>query len=343
MDIDSLVRNNIRFLKPYSSARHEFDGVADVYLDANESPYPTRTNRYPDPLQKDLKKCIGEIKGVSPQNIFLGNGSDEAIDLLIRIFCEPGESSILILPPTYGMYQVSANISDIAIQTVPLQKHFQPDVKKIISTINESTKIIFICSPNNPTGTVVEISTIEEILNDFEGIVVVDEAYIDFSNYPSIVNRINDFGNLVVLQTFSKAWGLAGIRLGLTFASSKIIDYLNSVKPPYNINVLTQDYALRELRNYEEVKNRIQNIKGERARLAEGLRSISAVKKIFPSEANFLLVQFERASEIFELLKKEGIVVRDRSNVLMCEGCLRITIGLPHENDRLLNTLKEIA
>ena len=341
MDIDALVRENIRQLRPYSSARHEFEGEAEIYLDANENPHPTQTNRYPDPLQKELKSKIAGIKSVETQNIFLGNGSDEAIDLLIRIFCQPRVDQIMVLPPTYGMYEVSAGIADVGVQKISLLPGFDLDVDQILSKSSDQTKLLFICNPNNPTGTAMDLQSVKRILHDFGGVVVVDEAYIDFSSRPSLINQLQDFENLVILQTFSKAWGMAGIRLGLTFASNKIINYLNAVKPPYNVNVLTQEYAMKTLHNKSKIEQNIEGLISERNRLALALEQMPDVKEIIPSEANFLLVRFDRVQEVFECLKRNGVVVRDRSKTHMCDGCLRITIGLQEENDRVLNILKE--
>ncbi len=343
MNIDSLVRDNIRSLKPYSSARHEFEGTAEVYLDANESPYPSGTNRYPDPLQKELKQKIALVKGVDRELIFLGNGSDEGIDLLIRIFCRPGYDRIMILPPTYGMYEVSAAIADIEVIKIPLNDDFQPDTSSILSSCDSRCKILFLCSPNNPTGTLINANTVEVLLREFPGIVVLDEAYVDFSSSLSWTNRLSEFNNLVVLQTFSKAWGLAGIRLGIVCASKTIIGYLNKVKPPYNVNILTQKHALKALDDKGSIQERISVICRERMRLENVLSRSALVEEVFASEANFLLVRFKKSPLVFRALKEDGVVVRDRSSAMNCANCLRITVGLREENDRVLQVLNQLT
>lgn len=343
MDIRDLQRENIKNLSPYSTARDEFKGEASIFLDANEnsfgSPLPADYNRYPDPLQLDLKEAISKIKGVPIENMFLGNGSDEAIDLLIRAFCNPGKDNIIILPPTYGMYEVSANINDVEVKKVSLLPNFQLDLERIAETINSNTKIIFICSPNNPTGNSLIRSDIETILANFEGLVVIDEAYINFSRQKSFIQELTEYANLVVLQTFSKAWGLAAIRLGMAFSSTHVIDILNKVKPPYNINQPTQDLALTALENIQQVNEWIRATVAERERLTNALARIEVVKKIHPSDANFILVDIEDAQNLYYKLLEQGIVVRNRSNVSLCENCLRITIGTTEENNELLKTL----
>ncbi len=339
VNIQSLVRPNILRMKAYSSARHEFEGVADIYLDANENPNDTGFNRYPDPLQWSLKNSIAEIKQVDAEKIFLGNGSDEAIDLLIRIFCEPRQDRIMTLPPTYGMYQVSAAISDVDIEEVALTPDFQLDVSTILEKATKQTKILFICSPNNPSGNRMNTEDIRKLLANFPGIVVVDEAYIDFSTHTSATQWLDHFPNLVVLQTFSKAWGLAGIRLGMAFANQAIIDLLNKVKPPYNINQLTQDTAYMALENLAEQEQWVEEILAERVRMEKELESLKVVEKVYPSDANFLLVKVNDAQAIYDFLVADGIIVRNRSNVLLCEGCLRFTIGMPIENELLIEAL----
>ena len=339
MSVKDLVRKNILELKPYSSARHEFQGSAEVFLDANENPYETGYNRYPDPLQWDVKQKIGELKGIDPRQIFLGNGSDEAIDLLMRIFCNPGSDQIIIQPPTYGMYQVCAAISDIEVLKAPLSNRFQPQWSQINNLISSRTKILFICSPNNPSGNSIETDQIEKILDNFPGIVVVDEAYIDFASQPSSVLKLSAYPNLVVLQTFSKAWGLAGVRLGVAFASEEIITILNAVKPPYNVNILTQQKVLNSFKSVQRIQEQVQEIVSQRKWLAGELSKLDKVIKVFPSDGNFLLVRFKQASTIFSVLRKRGIVVRDRSNMLHCEDCLRITVGTKSENLFLLKSL----
>ena len=343
MKIESLVRDNIRVLRPYSSARHEFEGSAEVFLDANESPYPSTVNRYPDPLQRDLKKRISTIKKIGAGNIFLGNGSDEGIDLMIRIFCNPGKDKIIITPPTYGMYQVCADISDVGVIKVPLKSNFQPDVDEILSVADSGCKILFLCSPNNPTGTLINHQILEKLITKFKGLVVLDEAYADFAKRPSWIQYIDQYENLVILQTFSKAWGMAGIRLGLVLASKHVIHYLNAVKPPYNVNILTQKLAAEVLENPEAVNGKIKLICQQREWLRENLEKLPIVEKVFESEANFLLVRFDQSDLVFAKLKESGVVVRDRSSVEQCEGCLRITIGLPEENERVLEVLKRLS
>lgn len=329
-------------MKPYSSARDEFTGVADVYLDANENPYPSSYNRYPDPLQKKVKEALAPLKGTSPENIFLGNGSDEAIDLLIRSFCEPHQDSILILEPTYGMYTVCANVNAVSVQSVSLTKSFDIDLESTLKAILPTTKIIFACSPNNPSGNLLNRESILQLLEQFSGLVVVDEAYIDFSESESFTSLLNKFENLVILQTFSKAWGLAGLRLGMCYASSDIINILNKVKYPYNINIQTQTLALEALGKSSRKDIEVKQLIRERKKLADSLSALPLVKKVFNSDANFLLVQVEDAKVVYHYLTQKGIIVRDRSSILQCENCLRITIGTPEENQRLLESLKEI-
>ena len=347
MNIRDLQRENIKNLKPYSTARDEFKGQASVFLDANEnsfgSPLPANYNRYPDPLQLDLKEAIGKIKGVPIENMFLGNGSDEAIDLLIRAFCNPGLDNIIVLPPTYGMYEVSANINDVEIKSVALLPDFQLDLEKIAETINANTKIIFICSPNNPTGNSINRADIETILTNFKGLVVVDEAYINFAKQKTFIQELTEYANLVVLQTFSKAWGLAALRLGMAFSSTPVIDILNKVKPPYNMNQATQDLAFEALKNVAQVNDWIKQTVIEREQLSESLQKLSIVTKVYPSDANFVLVKTTNPLGIYNRLVEEGIIVRDRSRVVLCEGCLRITIGTREENKQLINILSQIA
>ncbi|WP_423737630.1 histidinol-phosphate transaminase [Chitinophaga caseinilytica] len=346
-DLNSLLRDNIKRLTPYSSARDEFKGEASVYLDANEnsfgSPLPTNYHRYPDPLQWKVKYRLADIKGVPPQNIFLGNGSDEAIDILYRAFCRPGVDNVVLCPPTYGMYEVSANINDIEIRKAPLTEDFQLDLEAIESAIDENTKLIFICSPNNPTANAIDKEAIEMILNNFEGIVVVDEAYINFSRHKSFIQELTEYPNLVVLQTLSKAWGLAALRMGMAFASEDIINIFNKIKPPYNINQASQELALEALGNVEQVNAWIKETVEERERLTGELAKLSIVEKVYPSDANFLLVKTIDAKGIYSILTNQGIIVRDRSKVELCAGCLRITIGTPEENVTLLQALQNIA
>lgn len=346
-DLDSLVRKNIKQLTPYSSARDEFKGDAKIFLDANEnslgSPLIKWYNRYPDPHQVDLKKEIGKIKGIEAEHIFLGNGSDECIELLYRCFCEPGKDNVIICPPTYGMYEVSGRIHDAEIRKVPLLESFQLDIGGIEQAIDQNTKIIWVCSPNNPTGNSMKREDIETILNNFNGLVVIDEAYINFSKHKSFLQELADYGNLVVLQTFSKAWGLASLRLGMAFASTGIINLLDKVKPPYNINQPTQELALQALEEIDQVNAMIKELVNMREALAGVLERIPLVEKVYPSDANFLLIKIKNAKRIYEYLLTKGIVVRDRSNVQLCDNCLRITIGTEHEITLLVKTLKDYS
>jgi histidinol-phosphate aminotransferase len=342
-DLNKLVRENIKKLKPYSSARSEFSGKARVYLDANEnsfgSPLTTWYNRYPDPLQREVKKKISAIKNVPAEQMLLGNGSDECIDLLIRAFCNPGQDSILICPPTYGMYEVYAHINDVPLKEVPLLPDFQLNLEGMEAAIDEATKIIFLCSPNNPTGNSLEREDIEIVLNNFEGIVVVDEAYINYSRHRSFLVELKDYPNLVVMQTFSKAWGLAALRLGITFASQEIIEVLNKIKPPYNINQSTQELVLQALENLDDVNAMTRETVKEREVLVRSLAQLTFVQKIYPSDANFILVRVDDANSTYEYLKSVGIIVRNRSNVILCEGCLRITVGTDFQNKELVEAL----
>ncbi|GGC52721.1 histidinol-phosphate aminotransferase [Pedobacter quisquiliarum] len=344
MDINSLQRENIKNLRPYSTARDEYKGQASVYLDANEnsfgSPLPADYNRYPDPLQLDLKDAISKIKGVPIENTFLGNGSDEAIDLLYRAFCEPAKDNVIILPPTYGMYEVSANINNVEVRIINLLPNYQLDLDGIAEAIDANTKLIFICSPNNPTGNSIIRTDIETILTNFKGLVVIDEAYINFAKQRSFIKELTEYPNLVILQTFSKAWGLAALRLGMAFAGRPTIDILNKVKPPYNINQATQDLALAALQNINQVNEWIKLTVEERDKLSTDLLTIPVVKKVYPSDANFILAEVTDATGIYDFLVNQGIIVRDRSKVTLCEGCLRISIGTPAENQTLLIALK---
>jgi histidinol-phosphate aminotransferase len=344
IDINKIVRDNIRDLVPYSSARDEFKGEARIFLDANEnslgSPLPKWYNRYPDPLQWKIKEKLQGIKGIPAPNIFLGNGSDECIDILYRAFCRPGIDNVIICPPTYGMYEVSARINDVAVRKARLLDDFQLDLVHLENLVDENTRIIWICSPNNPTGNALDRGDIETVLNNFPGLVVIDEAYINFSRYKSFSLELAEYPNLVVLQTLSKAWGLAGLRLGMAFASEAIIEIYNKVKPPYNISQPTQDLALLALEELGQVNDMIRILVEERELLAARLRSISLVQQVFPSEANFLLVKVAGPREIYAYLLDLGIVVRDRSRVELCEGCLRITVGTPEENEELIESLK---
>ena len=340
---DNLVRNNIRNLKPYSSARDEFKGEANIFLDANEnslgSPLLKWYNRYPDPMQWKIKDKLSVIKQVPVDQIFLGNGSDEPIDLLFRCFCEPGVDEVIVFPPTYGMYEVSANINNVHLSKVPLTREFQLDLEALEMAIKPNTKIIWICSPNNPSGHSIDRQDIEMVLNNFDGLVVVDEAYINFSRQKSFVGDLADYPNLVVLQTLSKAWGLAGLRMGMAFASPSIIAYLNKVKPPYNISEPVQELALKALDEIGQVNDMILQLVASRKQMEEDLAKTSTVVRVFPSDANFLLVEFTDAKGMYDYLVNKGIVVRDRSNVLLCENCLRITVGTDVENQHLMQAI----
>lgn len=342
-DLDKLVRENIRRMTPYSSARHEFSGEATVFLDANEnsfgSPLSANFNRYPDPLQAKLKEKISSIKGVPSQNIFLGNGSDEAIDLLYRIFCEPGKDNVLLFPPTYGMYEVCAELNDIEVRKVPLTAAFQLDMDSIEHIIDANTKLIFVCSPNNPTGNSIDKSDIEILLSNFDGLVIVDEAYINYARQKTLIPELTEYPNLVLLQTLSKAWGLAGLRLGMAFAGEPIINYLNKVKYPYNINTATQQLALEALNNISSVNNWTRTTVEQREALKDSLLLLPFTKNVYPSDANFLLVKMDNARSVYEFLSDKGIIVRDRSKVILCDDCLRITVGTPEENKLLLDAL----
>ncbi len=346
-NLNNIIRQNIKQLTPYSSARDEYKGDASIFLDANEnshgSPLPENYNRYPDPLQWELKQKLSKIKGVPPQNIFLGNGSDEAIDILFRAFCRPGIDNVIIPSPTYGMYEVSANINDVEIRKVLLTGDFQLNIEAISEATDENTRLIFICSPNNPTANSFDRTDIEVVLNNFNGIVVIDEAYINFSKQKSFINELTEYPNLVVLQTLSKAWGLAGLRVGMAFASEQIIDIFNKVKPPYNVNAVSQKIALEALNNIERVNTWIKETVEEREQLVKNIAQLQYVKKIFPSDANFILVKVDDAKAVYNHLVKKGIIVRDRSKVSLCEGCLRITVGTKGENIMLVNELSSFG
>lgn len=345
MNLQNLVRENIKRLTPYSSARKEFKGTANIFLDANEnsfgSPLSKNYHRYPDPLQLEIKEKVAVWNDVRTNEIFIGNGSDEAIDLLFRIFCEPKKDNILICPPTYGMYEVSAEINDIEIKRANLTEDFELDPEAIKKAIDENTKLLFICSPNNPTGNSLDRNAILDLAENFGGIVVIDEAYIHFSSERSFVSKIYNYKNIVVLQTFSKAWGLAGLRVGLAFANAEIIELFNKVKPPYNVSEIAQNAVLEALENKDSVENTIAEIINEREKLIENLANLDIVTKIYPTDANFVLVKTVDANNVYRHLIDEKIVVRNRNNVEMCEGCLRLTIGTPDENLSLVNSLKK--
>ena len=344
MEIKELIRENIKSLQPYSSARDEFKEMSSAFtfMDANENPFESGLNRYPDPQQNLVKEALSKIKGVSKEHILLGNGSDEVLDLIFRVFCEPKEDQVIVLPPTYGMYEVLAKMNDIKLITIPLLDNFQPNIKKVVKVQNNNTKVLFLCSPNNPTANSFDANTIEILLKEFNGIIVIDEAYIDFSIEDSWLSRLDEFPNLIVTQTLSKAYGLAGIRLGICYASQEIISILNKIKPPYNVNQLTQDVALKALLNRDEVNNQITAITSERNQLIKDLEKLDIVDKVYASDANFLLVKVDNANLRYEQLLNNGIVVRNRSNQMLCENCLRFTIGTKDENKKLITTLKSI-
>ncbi len=346
-DVEKLVRENIKKLKSYSSARSEYRGNAEVFIDANENAYGSPSeenyNRYPDPLQWQLKQQISNIKGVPPQNIFVGNGSDEVIDLALRIFCEPKKDNVIICPPTYGMYKVCANINDVEAREVFLTPDFQLDVEGILSATDEQTKLLFICSPNNPTGNDLNRMDIELLLNNFSGLVLIDEAYINFSMQKTFIPELVEYENLIVMQTLSKAWGLAGLRLGLAFASEIILDLFNKVKPPYNINQSSQQLAIKALANIEEVNNNIKNIVQQRNWVHDQLQQFKFVQIIYSSDANFILVKVDDADKLYQYLLMNRIIVRNRSKEPLCENCIRITIGTEEENQKLINALKNYA
>ena len=344
MNIQDLIRPAIKALKPYSSARDEFQGNSGdmVFLDANENPFENGVNRYPDPQQRSVKSLLSKIKGIPQQNILLGNGSDEVLDLIFRAFCEPNEDNIITLPPTYGMYSVLANINAIEIKSVQLDTNFQPKVHDILNIADSNSKLLFLCSPNNPTGNSFKAKSIERLINEFKGIVVIDEAYIDFSNEESWANRLNDFPNLIITQTLSKAFGMAGIRLGICYASEVIISVLNRIKPPYNVNELTQQKAISQLEKHELTQQQVTRILQERELLVNKLKTVDYISKIYPSDANFILAKVDDASKRYVQLIEKGIVIRNRTTQPGCENCLRFTIGTPNENKILIDTLKSI-
>jgi len=345
-DLRDLLRPHLRELIAYSSARDDYQGSFGVFLDANENPVgsitPEKWNRYPDPYQTKLKEKIAEIKGIIPGHIFLGNGSDEPIDLLFRAFCEPGVDNVIINPPTYGMYKVSADINNVTAREVLLTSDYDLDVDGIFEAMDMQTKIIFICSPNNPTGNDVTLSKIEQVLKAYNGLVVVDEAYIDFADRPSFIEKLSAYPNLIILQTFSKAWGLASLRLGMAFCSPEILSVLNKIKAPYNLSGLTQRTVLEALENKEEKDEMVSEILSSRTELKRLLSELPIVKKIHPSDANFYLVEIDNASEYYKRLIEKKVIVRDRSKVVLCDNCLRITVGTNYENFKLVQALKEI-
>ncbi|MBP1640675.1 MAG: histidinol phosphate aminotransferase apoenzyme [Bacteroidetes bacterium] len=340
-EITSLVRKNILSLKPYSCARDEFKGEAEAYLDANENPLNYPYNRYPDPLQWSVKERIAAIKGVHPGQVFLGNGSDEAIDLVFRVFCEPRQDNVVAIDPTYGMYQVSADINDVEYRKVRLNADYSLDAQRVLDATDVHTKVIFLCSPNNPTANLLNRKEMLKIVEGFTGITVIDEAYIDFSSEPSWLKMLDRYPRLIVLQTFSKAWGLAGVRLGMAFASEEIIGLYNKVKYPYNINVLTQRLVLDELEQVDRKAEWVNMLLKERFRLIELLKQLDMVEEVYPTDANFLLVKVPDANAVYRYLVDKSIIVRNRNTVALCEGCLRITVGVESENELLLKALGE--
>ena len=342
MNLDNLLRANIRSLQPYSSARDEFKGEASVYLDANENPYNAPFNRYPDPLQWKVKEQISKVKKVAAENIFLGNGSDEPIDLLYRAFCEPRQDNVVAIEPTYGMYKVCANINDVEYRKVLLDENFNFSADELIKATDQNTKLIWLCSPNNPTGNSLNREEIVKALTVFNGILVLDEAYIDFAFEKSFSEFLSQYPNLVILQTFSKAWGSAAIRLGMAFASTEIIAILNKIKYPYNINILTQQQALITLENAGQTADWVKTLLAERAILIDNLKQLKIVQQIYPTDSNFVLVKVNDANQTYNYLVEKGIIVRNRSSVSLCMGCLRVTVGTPEENKILIKTLKEI-
>lgn len=341
--LQELIRPNIWSLAPYSCARNEFTGEASVFLDANENPYNQPFNRYPDPLQVQLKEKIAALKGVRPTQIMLGVGSDEPIDLIFRIFGEPAQDNVVAINPTYGMYGVCADINNVAYKQVNLNDDFSLDAQNVLDACDANTKVIFLCSPNNPTGNSLERSEIEKIVTGFEGIVVIDEAYIDFSNEPSWLASLNAYPNIIVLQTFSKAWGMAALRCGMAFASEDIIAFFNKVKYPYNLNLLTQEAVLKQVEAVEQKNKWVETLLAERSKMIANLQNLPLVKHIYPTDANFVLAKVDDANKTYNYLVNKGIIVRNRNSVTLCQGCLRITIGTPQENQELLTALAQMV
>ena len=342
-DINNLVRENVKSMKPYSSARDEFEDfdTADmIFLDANENPFQNGVNRYPDPQQNAVKKVLAKQRKVKTNQILLGNGSDEVLDLLFRAFCEPKIDNVITLPPTYGMYGVLANISAVENREVLLSEDFQPQIEKIMDAVDSTTKIIFLCSPNNPTGNTFTDENIAFLLQNFKGLIVIDEAYIDFSKKQSWMNELDEYPNLIITQTLSKAYGLAGIRLGICYASAAIISVLNKIKPPYNVNELTQVRALERLSDPEKIKSEITSIIAQRVELLKVLSNIKFVEKIYPTEANFILIKVDDANKRYDELIAKGIVIRNRTTQPLCDNCLRLTIGTEEENEKLIEALQ---
>ncbi len=339
-DIQKLLRKNVAQLTSYSSARDEFSAVAEIWLDANESPFPNGFNRYPDPLQREFKEVVAKLKKVNSENLFIGNGSDEVLDLLFRAFCEPRLDNVVTIRPSYGMYQVLADVNDVQCRQAELNPDFSLNAERLLALTDDYTKLILLCSPNNPTGNTFDVEAIAYLLENTKAIVVLDEAYIDFSESPGFLEKLSRYPGLVIVQTLSKAWGMAALRLGLGFADEEIIQILNRIKPPYNINLLSQQEALKRLQNQKETLRQIQIIRREKEKMRQALENLTAVKRVFPSDANFLLLEIKNATEIYQQLMNKGIILRNRSGLLHCYSCLRITIGTPEENERLLLELK---
>ena len=345
MKIDALVRDNVINMSSYSSARDEYKNVTDenlIYLDANESPFDNGINRYPDNKHNDLKTVVSKIKNVNVNQVVFGNGTDEILDLIVRVFCNPNQDQIITLPPTYGMYDVIAKTNSVENIEIPLKSDFSIDTDKILSLKESNTKILFLCSPNNPTGNSFDINVLSDLIKDFRGVVVVDEAYIDFSSQKSLIKLIDKYENLIITQTMSKAYGMAGIRLGMGFSNEKIISYINKIKPPYNINILTENKALEELKKVNEIKSNVNSILNQREKLISSLEKLDFVEKIYESDANFILIKVDNADLRYNQLLKKGIVVRNRSSQYLCQNCLRITVGTMNENKILIKTLSEL-
>ena len=345
MKIDALVRDNVKNMSSYSSARDEYKNGCDenlIYLDANESPFDNGINRYPDNKHNDLKTVVSKIKNVNVNQVVFGNGTDEILDLIVRVFCNPNQDQIITLPPTYGMYDVIAKTNSVENIEIPLKSDFSIDTDKILGLKPSNTKILFLCSPNNPTGNSFDINVLSDLIKDFKGIVVIDEAYIDFSSQKSLINLIGKYENLIITQTMSKAYGMAGIRLGMGFSNEKIISYINKIKPPYNINILTENKALEELKKVSEIKSNVNSILNQKEKLISFLEKLDFVEKIYESDANFILVKVDNADLRYNQLLKKGIVVRNRTNQYLCQNCLRITVGTKDENKILIKTLNEL-
>lgn len=341
MTLNELVRPNIQKLKPYSSARDEYQGEASVFLDANENPLNQPYNRYPDPLQRELKVKVAAIKGVHPDQLFFGNGSDEPIDLVYRVFCEPRVDNVVAIDPTYGMYKVCADINDVTYRGVLLSEDYSLNADALLKAVDAHTKVIFLCSPNNPTGNDLSVQEVRKVLDSFGGITVIDEAYIDFSDRESYLSLLPSYPNLIILQTFSKAWGMASVRLGMAFAQPEIIRYFNKVKYPYNINILTQRFVMEAVDHLERKNEWVDMLVKQRAVLVEKLNACSVVKTVYPSDANFVLVKVDDPNALYNNLVKQGVIVRNRHAVSLCAGCLRITVGTPAENEALLDALNK--